>query len=94
MLPIAATGQAFEVASVKPSKPGAQSNSNFPLGPGDVYVPNGGYFSATGFPLVTYIFFAYKMAGNQAQSLLAPELLLGGLHIGHMTGQPVMQLHF
>jgi uncharacterized protein (TIGR03435 family) len=73
MLAAAAAGQAFEVASVKPSKSDSQSNSNFPLGPGDVYVPNGGYFSATGFPLVTYIFFAYKMAGNQAQSLL-PQL--------------------
>jgi uncharacterized protein (TIGR03435 family) len=73
MLPVAAAGQAFEVASVKPSNPGSQSDSNFPLGPGDVYVPNGGYFSATGFPLVTYIFFAYKVAGNQAQSLL-PQL--------------------
>ena len=35
--------------------------SNFPLGPGDLYVPNGGFFSATGFPLTTYIFFAWKV---------------------------------
>jgi uncharacterized protein (TIGR03435 family) len=68
-----AAGQVFDVASVKPSKSGSPPNSNFPLGPGDVYVPNGGYFSATNFPLVTYIFFAYKISGNQAQSLL-PQL--------------------
>ncbi len=43
--------------------------SNFPLGPGDVYIRNGGLFSATGFPLETYIFFAYKVNGNQAQFL-------------------------
>jgi uncharacterized protein (TIGR03435 family) len=48
-------------------------NSNFPLGPGDVYVKNGGYFSATGFPLQLYISFAYKMLGNQGQ-YLAPQL--------------------
>jgi uncharacterized protein (TIGR03435 family) len=68
-----ATGQTFDVASVKPSQPGVQSNSNFPLGPGDVYVQNGGLFAANNLPLVTYIFFAYKFIGNQAQSLL-PQL--------------------
>jgi len=30
-------------------------------------------FSATGFPLVTYLFFAYKVIGNQGQYLL-PQL--------------------
>jgi hypothetical protein len=54
----------FEVASVKPAKPDAQPYSNFPLGPGDVYVPNGGLFSAAGYPLVTFILFAYKFIGN------------------------------
>jgi hypothetical protein len=44
---------AFDVASVKPSKLGGQPYSNFPLGPGDVYVPNGGLFTATNFPLAT-----------------------------------------
>jgi uncharacterized protein (TIGR03435 family) len=68
-----ATSQPFDVASVKPSQPGVQPNSNFPLGPGDVYVQNGGLFSANNLPLVTYIFFAYKFIGNQAQSLL-PQL--------------------
>ena len=68
-----AAGQSFDVASVKPSKSGNQPYSNFPLGPGDVYVPNGGLFSASNFPLVTYILFAYKVIGNQAQYLL-PQL--------------------
>jgi uncharacterized protein (TIGR03435 family) len=65
--------QTFDVASVKPSRPGNQPNANFPLGPGDVYIPNGGLFSATNLPLVTYIFFAYKVIGNQGQFLL-PQL--------------------
>lgn len=62
--------QSFDVTSVKPGKPGLPANSNFPLGPGDVYVPNGGFFSATGFPLITYIAFAYKILGNQMEYLL------------------------
>ncbi len=68
-----AAAQTFDVASVKPSQPGVQPNSNFPLGPGDVYVQNGGLFAANNLPLVTYIFFAYKFIGNQAQFLL-PQL--------------------
>jgi len=63
----------FEVASIKPNKSADPPNSNFPLGPGDVYVRNGGYFSATGFPLTTYIYFAYKISGNQIQ-YLSPQL--------------------
>lgn len=38
----------FDVASVKQDKSEGASTSNFPLGPSDVYVPNGGLFSATG----------------------------------------------
>jgi hypothetical protein len=60
-----AAAQTFEVASVNPTKSNDPPYSNFPLGPGDVYVPNGGLFSAKNFPLVTYIFFAYKVIGNQ-----------------------------
>lgn len=69
----ASTTPEFEVASVKPNKSGDPPNSNFPLGPGDVYVRNGGYFSATGFPLMTYMTFAYKISGNQVQ-YLSPQL--------------------
>ncbi len=71
----AATGSrlAFDVASVKPNKSDDQPNSNFPLGPGDVYTPNGGFFSATNQPLIAYIAFAYRIMSNQAQ-YLRPQL--------------------
>src|SRR5579883_776513 len=69
----AQTEPKFDVASVKPSRSGSPSTSNFPLGPGDVYVRNGGYLTAKGFPLTTYIAFAYKIIGNQSQFLL-PQL--------------------
>jgi uncharacterized protein (TIGR03435 family) len=68
-----AAAQTFEVASVKPTRSNDPPYSNFPLGPGDVYVPNGGLFSAKNLPLVTYVFFAYKIMGNQGQFLL-PQL--------------------
>lgn len=68
-----AAAQEFEVASIRPSNASDPPNSNFPLGPGDVYVANGGLFLAKNFPLVTYIFFAYKVFGNQSQYLL-PQL--------------------
>jgi uncharacterized protein (TIGR03435 family) len=61
---------AFDVASVKPNKSDALPYSNFPLNSGDSYTANGGLFSATNFPLVTYIFFAYKLQGNQGLPLV------------------------
>ncbi len=69
----AQTQKTFDVASVKLNKSADPPNSNFPLGPGDVYVSNGGLFSATGLPLATYLFIAYKLIGNQGQALL-PQL--------------------
>src|SRR5580704_13104061 len=67
----------FEVASVKANKSSdPASNSTFPLGPGSVYISNGGRFSATGFPLATYIAFAYKLMGNQLQSLRLPDWVM------------------
>ena len=55
----------FDVISVKPNKSAdGATMANFPLGPWDVYVTNGGYFRASGFPLVTYISFAWKIIGN------------------------------
>jgi len=63
----------FEVSSVKANRSNDPPFSNFPLGPGDVYIRNGGLFNATGFPLISYILFAYKIIGNQAQYLL-PQL--------------------
>ena len=59
----------FDVASVKLNQSADPPNSNFPLGPGDVYVRNGGFLSATGFPLEIYIGFAYKLLGNQSAPL-------------------------
>lgn len=67
---------AFEVASVKADKSARPSHSNFPLGPGDAYIPNGGLFSATNFPLATYIAFAYKLIGSQLQYLDLPHWLM------------------
>jgi uncharacterized protein (TIGR03435 family) len=61
----------FEVASVKQNKSDAPPYSNFPLNTGDPYVENGGHFVATNWPLVTYVFFAYKLMGNQGRSLLS-----------------------
>lgn len=60
----------FEVASVKLNKSGTKDfYANFPLGPGDVYFPNGGSFVATNFPLIVYINFAYRITSNQAPAL-------------------------
>jgi uncharacterized protein (TIGR03435 family) len=62
---------AFDVTSVKVNKSADQSYSNIPLGPGDVYSSTGGRFTARGFPLVTYLFFAYKISGDQSQAVLS-----------------------
>lgn len=69
----AATAPKFEVASVKPNKTTDPPTANFPVGPGDVYIRNGGYFNATGFPLSVYLSFAYKLMGNQSQYVM-PQL--------------------
>jgi uncharacterized protein (TIGR03435 family) len=60
---------AFDVVSVKVSKPSVPANTNVPLGPGDAFAPTGGYFSANNFPLISYIAFAYKLMGTQARDL-------------------------
>lgn len=70
VLAISLHAQTFEVASVKPSNANEQPWSNFPLGPGDVYVPNGGYFNATAQPLFIFIAFAYKIQGSQLQEII------------------------
>ena len=51
----------FDVASVKPNRSSDRAASNFSLGPGDAYGNPGGRFSATNYPLITYIAFAYKI---------------------------------
>ncbi len=68
----------FDVASVKLNTSGVPPSgdmpySNFPLGPGDVYNPNGGLFTATNLPLISFLAFAYKMSVfeiNSARSQL------------------------
>ena len=63
----------FETATIKQNKTATPypAGSNFPLGPGDVYVPNGGVFGAINYPLFKYIVFAYKITDNQEPSLLS-----------------------
>jgi uncharacterized protein (TIGR03435 family) len=68
---IAAGGKmAFDVASVRQNTT-APISFNFPLGPGDVYLPNGGLLRATNLPLSDYIEFAYKITNNQEQYFLS-----------------------
>ena len=63
----------FEVASVKQNKAGDFVPAKFPLDDGDAYAPIGGLFTAVGFPLITYIQFAYKLhlTPSQGAALLA-----------------------
>jgi uncharacterized protein (TIGR03435 family) len=74
---VAAGGKmVFEDASVRQNTMASSPNevgSNFPLGPGDVYIPSGGHFRAFNFPLVVYIKFAYKITDSQELFLL-PQL--------------------
>jgi uncharacterized protein (TIGR03435 family) len=56
----------FDVASVKESNAGDyREATNFPLGPGDVYSPTNGVFSARAVPLMAYIAFAYKLTNTR-----------------------------
>ena len=67
-----AQAPSFDIVSVKPNVSDQPiMKMNFPLGPGDVYVTNGGYFTASGLPLSTYLFFAYKVLGNDSESVIA-----------------------
>jgi uncharacterized protein (TIGR03435 family) len=69
---------AFDVASVRPSKPGSAQHTNVPLDSGNVYgsisaddarSAAGGHLIATHQPLWRYIAFAYKLSGTQELSL-------------------------
>jgi uncharacterized protein (TIGR03435 family) len=68
----------FEVASVRQNKSDDKATSGFSLDSGnlystvsreDVFIPSGGYFSATNQPLWRYIVFAYKLTGTQELAL-------------------------
>jgi uncharacterized protein (TIGR03435 family) len=66
----------FEDASVHQNTTASSPNqrgSNFPLGPGDVYTPDGGHFRAFNLPLVVYIMFAFKITDSQ-ELFLVPQL--------------------
>jgi hypothetical protein len=62
----------FDVASIRPTKPGVFTPPNFALSSDDSYSPNGGLLSAD-FSLATYIEFAYKLwlSPDQRKSMLA-----------------------
>jgi len=69
---------AFDVASVRPGKPGAPQHTNVPLDAGNVYAtigPDdartaaGGLLVATHQPLWRYIVFAYKLSATQEMAL-------------------------
>jgi bla regulator protein BlaR1 len=62
----------FDVASIRPSKPGTFTPPNFPLSNDDSYGPTAGLFEAD-FPLMVYIEFAYKLrlTREQQESILA-----------------------
>lgn len=61
----------FDVISVKPGGAEGQTRSIFPLGPGDVYIKSGGHFSAEGYPFATYLYFAFKVLGNEMTAVSA-----------------------
>ncbi|HXA56247.1 MAG TPA: TIGR03435 family protein [Candidatus Acidoferrum sp.] len=62
----------FDVASIKRNTSGApayRASSNFPLGMGDSYSPNGGLFTATNFGVSAFIQFAYRLSSRETQAL-------------------------
>ncbi len=69
MVPQAPQSPAFDVVSVKPNRSSAAPYSNFPLGPGDAYVANPGYFVATNQPLIAYLRFAFKLSQTDLPGL-------------------------
>jgi uncharacterized protein (TIGR03435 family) len=75
--------KSFDVASVKQNiSNNGDPYSNFTLGPGDVYNSNGGVFTARKLRLVVYLYFAYKVTSNQAESIKSqlPDWTLTNLY--------------
>jgi uncharacterized protein (TIGR03435 family) len=70
---VAGGKMSFEVASAKENKSGVSASnrpsSNIPLDAQNLYAPTGGLFSATNFPLLEYMRFAYKLTPEQSQAL-------------------------
>ena len=61
----------FDVISVKRSADDVQQKTISPIGPGEVYVTTGGHFAAQGFPLASYISFAFKLVGSETDAMVA-----------------------
>ena len=61
----------FEVASIRPTKPGEFTPPNFPISADDSYRPDGGVFTAD-FSVADYIGFAYKLwlSAEQRKTML------------------------
>jgi len=62
----------FDVASVKQDTAAPSPttiNSNIPLGPQEMFSPTGGLLSATNWPLLQYVIFAYKLTPAQTQQM-------------------------
>jgi uncharacterized protein (TIGR03435 family) len=85
----------FDVVSVRPDVAPMTLEtitSNFPLGPGDMYTPNGGLFHATNYPLFLYIAFAYKMNSYQTSTLIPtlPKWVMSNRYDieAHASGNP------
>ena len=68
-----AAGQEFEVASIQRNTSVGSAKSSVRLGPGAVNAPTGGLLSATGYPLASYVGFAYDLTGGGIR-LLFPQL--------------------
>ena len=74
----------FEVASIRPSKPGTFTPPNFPLSNDDAYEPTGGVFTAD-FPLEVYLEFAYKFRPSPDQRKAIFEHLPKWVTTDHFT---------
>jgi uncharacterized protein (TIGR03435 family) len=62
----------FDVAAIRQNNSGElESDSNVPLGPGNVYSPTGGLLSVKNSPLMAYISFAYRMTSTQRDTFAA-----------------------
>jgi uncharacterized protein (TIGR03435 family) len=60
---------AFDVASVKQNNSGElRATSNFPLGGGESYQPDGGLFTATNYSISSYIGFAYDLSPHETRA--------------------------
>lgn len=61
----------FEVSSIRPDRSEGRPVSDFPIGPGRVYVPRGGVFRARHILPIQYIGFAYNLTESQMAYLAA-----------------------